>query len=259
MSSNSSVPAVEKALMILQHLSSSHKTYWGVTELSKELNLNKSTVYSILNTMTDFRYIEKNMITGKYSLGPGLFDIANRHYQHNPLRSAFESVTAPIQAKLNECINCHILRNQTSYVLSTFSSDNYTLRVEMPEGTALPPIYSSAGKILLGGLSDQEIKKIYHTCIEEISAKEAPPWPDFLEQIHMIHKEQCAYNMAELENGIYSVAAPVKNYNNQIVAAVNIVAPEARFIKNREEYIRHIKYIAKKTSERLGCLNYDIL
>lgn len=259
MSKNTTVPAVEKALTILQYMSASSQTSWGITELANELNITKSTVYSILNTMIHYRYIEKNTSTGKYLLGPGLFEIAGTYYKHNPIRLAFESVTTPIHLKLMECINCHILRNYASYVLSTFSSDNFMLRVEMPEGTSLPPIYSSAGKVLLGDLSDMEIKKIYNTCLEEASAKEAPPWPEFLEQIRIIRREQCAFNMAEYENGVYSVAAPVKNYNNQIVAAVNIVAPEARFKRNKDLYINNIKEIAKKTSEQLGCLNYDMI
>ena len=259
MSNNISVPAVAKALAILQHMSSSHQTSWGITELAKELKLNKSTVYSILNTMADYRYIEKNTTTGKYSLGTGLFEIANQYYQYNSLRFAFENVTKPIHAKLKECINCHILRGQTSYVLAAFPSDNFALRVEMPEGTALPPIYSSAGKVLLGSLSDSKIKNIYYACMEEASSKEALPWPDFLEQIYTIRREQCAYNMAEYAEGVYSVAAPVKNYNNQVAAAVNIVAPEARFIKNRERYTCYIREIAKKISKELGCLNYEMI
>lgn len=252
MPTNASVPAVEKALTILQHMSASPKTYWGVTELAKELQLNKSTVYSILNTMIPFGFIEKNQTTERYSLGYGLFDLIGNYYESNPIHSAFEAVVEPLHHKLPECINCFILRNDMAYILCSFSSSNYALKVEMPVGTFLPPIYSSAGKILLSGLSDDNLKKIYDNCLEEPAAKEAPPFADFFAQIQSIRENHYAFNLSEYENGICSVAAPIKNHANQIIAAVNMVAPEARFNKNKEIYLHHIMEIARKISEKLN-------
>lgn len=257
MTNTPTVPAVEKALTILQHMSDSKKTYWGVTELAKELNLNKSTVYSILNTMIPFGFIEKNQMTERYALGYGLFNIIGKYYEHNPIRSAFEVVVEPMHHKLPECINCFILRNDLAYILCSFPSSNYALRVEMPEGTFIPPIFSSAGKILLCGLSNENIRRIYDYCREEPAAKDAPPYDDFLSQIQLIREQQYAFNLSEYENGICSVASPIKNHLNQIVAAVNIVAPESRFLKNKEIYVHNIKEIAKKISGQLGCKTYS--
>ena len=254
MAYKNSVPAVEKTMLILKHMSASSKSEWGVTELASELNLNKSTVFSILNTMISFEFIDKNPVTDKYALGSGLFNLVNSYYKKNPIRTAFETVVTPFHSKLPECINCFILRNNMAYILASFSS-NYVLRVEMPEGTYMPPIYSSAGKILLSSLNDSDIEEIYLQCLHEASAKKPPSLLEFLLQINTIREQGCAFNLSEYENGICSVAVPVRNHNSQIVAAVNIVVPEIRFKNNRNMYIDSCKRIGREISEHLGYLS----
>lgn len=253
MSANTNVPAVEKAMSILLLMSSSPKVYWGVSSIASELSLNKSTVHSILNTMINFGFIEKNTITDKYSLGSAFFSIKASYFENNPIRESFHDVVSKIHHECPECINCFILKSTKAYIIDSFSSGlNYSLRVEMPVNTSISPLYSSAGKILLSSLNDIEIEKIYYAEQVSYSNKEVSNLSEFLAQIHNSQLVSYAINNAEYEPGICSVAAPIYNSTRKIVAAVNIVVPEARFSDQEEHYIAFIQKIAADISCQLG-------
>ena len=68
MSQRNIVQSIERALRILEELAEENEGL-GVTELSKRLDLHKSTVHRILTTLLTFEYVEQDTITERYRLG----------------------------------------------------------------------------------------------------------------------------------------------------------------------------------------------
>lgn len=64
------------------------KPFWGVTELSTELDMNKSNVYTILKTLESMGYIEQASDSLKYRLG---YAIDNMEHEYG-----IKCVAAPI-------------------------------------------------------------------------------------------------------------------------------------------------------------------
>ena len=63
-----SVPAIEKAMAILEHLATSQNGL-GLSELIKELSLPKSSTYGMLLTLERLGYLHRNEDTGRYMFG----------------------------------------------------------------------------------------------------------------------------------------------------------------------------------------------
>ncbi len=74
--SSSTILVLEKALNILSRFDG-NRTEWGVTELSKDLSINKSTVSKILSTLENHCYLVKNAENRKYKLGLRLFELGS--------------------------------------------------------------------------------------------------------------------------------------------------------------------------------------
>ena len=74
--SSSIILVLEKAMHLLNRFDSS-RAEWGVTELSKDLGINKSTVSKILSTLENHRYLVKSAETRKYKLGLRLFELGS--------------------------------------------------------------------------------------------------------------------------------------------------------------------------------------
>jgi DNA-binding IclR family transcriptional regulator len=76
------VPSVEQASRILLCLSKNSNFKMGLTEISREVGIHKSKGFSILNTLNQFGFVEKDLQTKTYSLGPGLLSLS-RHVLDN--------------------------------------------------------------------------------------------------------------------------------------------------------------------------------
>src|SRR5690554_2746123 len=73
--SNYIVQSLDRALNILEEVSTSDVEL-GVTELSKRVQLHKSTVHRLLATLVCRGYIEKNTESERYRLGLKVLDLA---------------------------------------------------------------------------------------------------------------------------------------------------------------------------------------
>ena len=67
----SSVQSIERAISILKAFST-EKGELGVTELSRQLNLHKSTVSRLLASLQREGLVEEDLVTRKYRLGMAL-------------------------------------------------------------------------------------------------------------------------------------------------------------------------------------------
>ena len=72
---NAKVSSLVKAMKVLECFSIKNPEL-GVTEISKQLNMQKSTVHNILATFQALGYLTQNNVTGKYSLGVRLLQFS---------------------------------------------------------------------------------------------------------------------------------------------------------------------------------------
>ena len=69
-----SVQSVDRAVSVMEFLS--RRGWSGVTEVSRELEIHKSTAYRLLTTLRDRGLVEQDAATEKYRLGFGLVLLA---------------------------------------------------------------------------------------------------------------------------------------------------------------------------------------
>jgi len=76
------VPAVEHALKVLLCLGNGDKFEKTLTEIYKQVGINKSKAFTILNTLIKFGFVEKNPQVKTYTLGPSLLFLS-RYFLDN--------------------------------------------------------------------------------------------------------------------------------------------------------------------------------
>jgi len=80
------VPAVEQASRVLICLGRSQQFKMTLTEICREVGIYKSKGYSILNTLMQFGFVEKDPQTKTYALGPGLLSLSRHLLDHLDIR-----------------------------------------------------------------------------------------------------------------------------------------------------------------------------
>ncbi|MEQ4564758.1 IclR family transcriptional regulator [Paenarthrobacter sp. CAP02] len=104
-------------------------------------------------------------------------------------------------------------------------------------GRPYPAYCSDAGQALLWDAPDDEVRSLFKT-VEFV--KHGPNTPssvdDFLDRLNQARARGYSIVDEEAEPGLYSLAAPVRDFKNEIVAALQIVGPRTRVEPQRESH-----------------------
>ena len=178
------VPALEKAFAILDFLAATPEKSFGVSDIAKATGYNKGTLYFILKTLQNHDFIDKNILTGKYSLGHGVNKYVDAYYAGISDLTGFIDIAKKISSSCHECINLSVLKGIYNYVIKTVPAQDISLRVDLPVGSKIPATASSAGKVLISQMNDLELSKIYDSIYEKYEENHYPSKSEFLHEIH---------------------------------------------------------------------------
>jgi DNA-binding IclR family transcriptional regulator len=228
---------------------------FGVTELSKRLGLHKNNVFRLLATLEHRGYIEQNRTTENYRLGPKTLQLGSIFIEQRECRRQARPVLENLMDGTGETAVVAVLRaNKVIYMDSVESGR--TVRAVSRIGAMRPAHCTAVGKVQLAFLPFAEIERLYPD--RELSPKTALTLQtreelvialtDMKEKGYAIENEEC-----DLE--VKSIAAPVRDFSKNVVAAVGIVAPANRLsdeILEKNGFIAQVKEAAKTLSEKLG-------
>lgn len=160
----------------------------------------------------------------------------------------------------------NLLTNQTSLIFSVMVLDGYeaitiarsaahqqTDRVNpygLHLGNRLPAHATSAGKILLAYIDDQEqYEWLNQYPLQHLTKYTHTNNEFFLELLHDIREQGWCYSCEEHELGVHALAVPIYDHKSKIIAALNIVSPTIRTTK--EYLIQNILPLLQETAREL--------
>ncbi len=113
--------SLEKTLDVLDLLM--EKGTAGVTEISRELGLNKNNVFRILVTLEEHGLVEKEEETDKYKLSVGSVALGYGFIQKHPLTKLSIPVLKSLRFRLGETVNLAMLEEKQQYVIYVASEE----------------------------------------------------------------------------------------------------------------------------------------
>lgn len=145
------VPAIDRAIRVLYLFKGGEQKEYGVSEISRLLDLNKSTAHNILNTLTHHNFLIQNETTRRYRLGPALAELGGLVRSQIDLRA----VARPYLRRLMEQTSATILLgtlNDTTITLIDKDEPLTDVRVAASIGMQIPFCAGSFGKAFLAYL-----------------------------------------------------------------------------------------------------------
>jgi IclR family KDG regulon transcriptional repressor len=246
------IQSVERALNILD-LFDERERELTITEISKRMNLHKSTVHSLLKTLQAQRYIAQNEENGRYLLGLKLFERGNMVVSHLDLRNVARKHLESLSATTNLTIHLVILDGKEGVYIDKVEGSGVTV-VYSRIGRRVPIHTSAVGKSLLLSKTYSELDQLledyeYTRPTEKsISSKE-----EFLAQIERARIAGYSIDNEENEPGIVCIAVPVKDYSGKVIAAISMSMPASKVSTETLEYYKGIlKECSSKISRGLG-------
>lgn len=228
----------------------------SLTELSQETNLNKSTVFRILNTLESLGWIKRDCKSGLYRLGLGLFELGSQAVKgldfYNISRPHLEKLVKTTGQTVH--LGIHI-DGQVLYINKLESPDAF---VAQPStiGTKLPLHCTAMGKVLLAFSVEKEnaesvISKYELTRFTENTITEKKK---LLSELEEIRSKGYAFDNEEVQKGLCCVAAPVRDYTCKAIAAISVSGLSLVFDNQYISFLcDEVTRTANQISSNLGC------
>ncbi|MGD1996627.1 MAG: IclR family transcriptional regulator [Anaerolineae bacterium] len=207
----------------------------GVTELSKRLDVHKSTVSRLLSTLEEEDLVYRNSETGRYRLGVGLIELAGLVVLRADLRRVARPMLRQLADQTQETVNLTVRDSGEAINVDQVSPHGRRVLNIGWVGRRTPLHASSTGKVLLAYLPDEELDALLEGPLPRYTEHTITHAAVLREQLAVVRRRGYAVGLEELEIGLNAVAAPVRDHTGQVVASVSAAGPSYRFSRERIE------------------------
>lgn len=217
------VPGLIRGLAVLK-LFTPDRSALGLSDIARELGITRSAAFRTVYTLNEAGCLLHDQRSQSYSLGPGVLRLT---YGYVATREVVE-IAQPALEQLRDRIgwSVHLGVLDGASVL-------YVLRVPGPQrdssivqvGSRLPARATTMGRVLLADLPEDELIGLFRN--ERGPRGKGPNLPGIVTQAATDRKTQSVVHTGDFEAGMVSAAAPLRDMTGQVVAAINVTAPQS--------------------------------
>jgi DNA-binding IclR family transcriptional regulator len=154
------VPALDKALDVLEYLSTSSIPL-PLSTIAKDLNNTSSEVFRVVNCLVKRNYLVKDETVNAYSLSLKFFELTNNT---PPLKRLIDASVLPL-VELVKAIgcSCHLSVLEDGDIVVLYEQEGIdVIHVHIKAGYRMPATLGSSGKVLLAQLEEHERETVLH-------------------------------------------------------------------------------------------------
>lgn len=229
------VQSVVRALDIIELLND--KKEQGVTQIGQALDLDKSTVHRLLNTLKYKGYVHQNPVNLKYSNSYKLFEMGTIEIDRLGLIRRANPYMEAIASRTRETVNLAILDGPRAMYVEKIESSE-VIKADIGVGRSYPAYATSLGKAML---AFSPVDKVIHLFENEEFVKFTPntigSLDELLAELKIIRRRGYAVDDEEFIQGLACIAAPVRTGNGDAIAAFSISYPRYRYKSGGKEEV----------------------
>ncbi|MEH7616284.1 IclR family transcriptional regulator [Cytobacillus firmus] len=243
--------SVQNGLSIIK-LFTKDKPLWGITEISRELNVPKSSVSRLVADLTEEGYLEKS--GKKYHLGLTLLYLAGVLTTHLEIHREAAAPLNSLVNRIGETAHISVLEgDRIIYLLKT--ECKHPVRLFSYIGKDNPAVCTSSGLVLLAHQPMEKTIEVIGKGLPQMGPNSFTNQEELLQEIQYIKEKGFAICIDVLHTDAVSIAAPVKDYTGKVIAAVSAAGPRQRISESKMmEIVLEITKTAETISKRLGYL-----
>jgi IclR family pca regulon transcriptional regulator len=217
--------SLERGLAILSSFHSD-RSLIGVSELSRGLELSRSTVHRYVATLAKLGYLQQDPDSKRYRLGPKVLDLGFSALNSMDLLEISAPHLRQLSDETERTVNLAILDGTDVVYIERCRSARPGQReidLDLHVGARLPAYCTAMGKAILAFVPAERLEEL----IEQIEF--VPRGPNtltdpaaFRAELARIRVSGIAVNDEELAYGLRSIAAPIYSHSGEVAAALNL-------------------------------------
>ncbi|WP_062226722.1 IclR family transcriptional regulator [Aureimonas frigidaquae] len=246
------IRSLTKALRLLDALGEQPGTL-GVSELARQLELDKSSVSRMLRTMEQSGYVEQDPKTQRYSLGIRMGVLGHKALRRLDLREAARPFLEALAEETGECSHIAILADNRAFYIDQ-ASPRRGVVVDAPIGTLAPVHCTALGKTLVAFQPEALREEILAAGVLEPFTRRTIVDPaGLVRHLDSVREQGVAIDDEEFSIGVRCIAAPVFRYDGAVCGAIGVSGPSPRVTDERlRAWEPRVKGAAAELSARLG-------
>ena len=246
-----SAPSVKKAFKIL-HAISDASNGLGISDLSKQLKIGKSTVHGITSALEEMGILVRDPIHKKYNIGYTLLELRKKAYAKMELRDVARIPMERLMEKIGETVFLGILNGDHVTILDMVESHN-EMKITSPPGTRLPLIAGATGKVFLSQFEEKKAKEIIQKIgLVRFTSKSIIDPKKFFKEVEETKKRGYAIDDEEYMLGVRAIAVPLQTAISPL-AAIWVVGFTSSFDDQKmEKIIFEIRKTAQEISHSMN-------
>jgi len=225
----------------------------SVTEISRALDLPKSSTHDILATLEAAKVVERDGASARFELGIKLIELGNRARHEYPLNRVAAPFLKALNRAFDETVYLTVLDGEEVFYADCHEPTRM-LRAVSSIGDRAPLYCTAVGKAILAFLPPEDIRRIVDsTPMERFTANTITRRETLLEELGRVAARGYSVDDMEHEDGVRCVGAPLRNAEGRVFAAISISGPAQRVTPAREaEIAEHVMATARSISASLG-------
>ena len=247
------IQVISRAFVVIECLSE-FPVGLGVTEIATRIQLNKSTVFRILNTLVDLGYIEKNTQNERYRLSLKFLQLSSMMINQTELKVVAYPHLKRLASKTLQAVHLCVRKGDSAQYLDKVEAYNHSIKMYSAIGVSVPLYCSGVGKCLLAWMDSEEKNEVLNELEFVPRCKNTILQRKVLEsELKRIIDNGYAVDDEENEDGVRCAAAPIRDYTGKVIAAISVSGNYASV--NSEEFLLAVDdviYTARQISKELG-------
>jgi DNA-binding IclR family transcriptional regulator len=246
------INSIIRACNILKCLSKD-KTHFKISEVARQLHLDRSATYRILLSLERCGLVEKDEKTGEYSLGMAAFEIGNVYLRQMDFVQISKPFMADLALKVQETVHLAVL-SDTEIVYVDKNDSPRSLGVMSKIGQRAPVYCTALGKILLAHQPKDELSRIIGEIkLKPFTKNTITSKKRLIQELKVIREKGYALDQREYEEDVECIGAPIRNHLGDAIAALSISGPQRKINTPLEkQFISQVIKAASLVSSKMG-------
>jgi IclR family pca regulon transcriptional regulator len=219
------VQSLERGLAVIRAFDAEHPEL-TLSDVARATGLTRAAARRFLLTLLDLDYVRTD---GRlFSLAPRVLELGYAYLSSLTLPEVAEPHLEQLVAEVHESSSlCVLDGDDIVYVARVPTSRIMTVSISV--GTRFKAYATSMGRVLLAALSEEDLEKyLARVEFQRLTSRTVSDAGALRDELAKVRAQGWALVDQELEDGLRSIAAPIRNRAGRVVAAVNLSAHASR-------------------------------
>jgi DNA-binding IclR family transcriptional regulator len=226
----SNMQLVERVFAVLGALATTEGA--NVTQIAQQTGLAKSTVSRICATLEQLNMVERRSpqeLGGRgFKIGRGLVALTAHVPQAQALTAIAQPYLQQLQEAIGESVALTLPEGDNAYVVIQITSQQ-AIQMRDWTGVRIPLYVQSTGRVFLAERPAEGLERYLQQPLLPYTNKTIGSPAELQRVLAQVRAQGYAWVFEEFEEGLAALAAPVRDTDGRVMAAVNVFGPTFRF------------------------------